>query len=267
MNRRNAVKAVAAPRASLTARPAAVRAPCCHIVELRQYAMRPGKRDVMIDLFEREFIESQEAAGITVIGQFRDLDDPNRYVWLRGFPDMPSRKKSLEAFYHGAHWKSLRDSANATLVDNDNVLLLHPVRADSGFVVDQIRRPSLGAPNGQGLVVATICYFDGPVTEDFVDFFDRSIKSELIATKATVLACLSSSNTANTFPALPIRDREHAFVWFSAFESADSYDAHRALLAQSETWSELSRKLTRLLNFRAPEVLRLSPTARSLLRV
>ena len=46
------------------------------IVELRQYTVFPGKREVLIDLFEREFIETQEAVGMKVIGQFRDLDKP-----------------------------------------------------------------------------------------------------------------------------------------------------------------------------------------------
>src|SRR5258708_2755078 len=58
---------------------------CCPIVELRQYTLHPGKRDVLIDLFDREFVESQEALGIKVIGQFRDVGNPNRFVWLRGF--------------------------------------------------------------------------------------------------------------------------------------------------------------------------------------
>jgi hypothetical protein len=30
------------------------------------------------------FVETQEATGMRVIGQFRDLGDPNRFVWLRG---------------------------------------------------------------------------------------------------------------------------------------------------------------------------------------
>ena len=34
---------------------------CCPIVELRQYTLHPGQRDVLIDLFDREFVESQEA--------------------------------------------------------------------------------------------------------------------------------------------------------------------------------------------------------------
>src|SRR5262245_18513215 len=50
---------------------------CCPVVELRQYTLPPGKRDILNDLFDREFIESQEAVGMTIIGQFRDLDNPN----------------------------------------------------------------------------------------------------------------------------------------------------------------------------------------------
>jgi len=63
-----------------------VEAECCPVVELRQYTLKPGKRDVLIDLFEREFIEPQEALGMTVVGQFRDRRSPDRFVWLRGFP-------------------------------------------------------------------------------------------------------------------------------------------------------------------------------------
>ena len=55
---------------------------CCPVVELRQYTLHPGKRDVLIDLFDREFVETQEAVGIKVIGQFRDLDHPDHFVWL-----------------------------------------------------------------------------------------------------------------------------------------------------------------------------------------
>ena len=71
---------------------------CCPIVELRQYTLHPGKRNVLIDLFDREFVESQEALGMKFIGQFRNLDNPNRFVWLRGFRDMPSRVEALKDF-------------------------------------------------------------------------------------------------------------------------------------------------------------------------
>ncbi|MER6397897.1 hypothetical protein ABT263_17845 [Kitasatospora sp. NPDC001603] len=36
------------------------------IVELRQYTLRPGARETLIELFEREFVTGQQAAGITM---------------------------------------------------------------------------------------------------------------------------------------------------------------------------------------------------------
>ena len=79
------------------------------VVELRQYTLHPGQRDVLIDLFDREFVETQEAVGMAVLGQFRDLDDPDRFVWLRGFDDMPRRAQALGRFYGGPVWKAHKD--------------------------------------------------------------------------------------------------------------------------------------------------------------
>lgn len=109
------------------------------VFELRQYTLHAGRRDVLIELFEREFIDPQIAAGIRLLGQFRDLDDPDRFVWFRSFPDMEHRKEALSTFYGGSVWKAHRDEANATMIDSDNVLLLRladprfpfPARLDS----------------------------------------------------------------------------------------------------------------------------------------
>src|SRR6266436_7570283 len=115
------------------------------ILELRQYTLHPGQRDVLIELFERAFIETQEAVGAAVIGQFRDLEDPNRFVWLRGFPDMEKHLAALQAFYGGVVWKEHREAANATMVDSDNVLLLRPAAPTSGFSLENMKRPPLSA--------------------------------------------------------------------------------------------------------------------------
>jgi hypothetical protein len=72
---------------------------------------------------------------MTLVGQFRDLDEPNRFVWLRGLADMPSRARSLEGFYGGAVWKAHREAANATMIDSDNLLLLRPARPGSEFLI------------------------------------------------------------------------------------------------------------------------------------
>jgi hypothetical protein len=233
-------------------------------VELRQYTLHPGSRDVLIELFDREFVESQEAVGMTVIGQFRDLDDPNRFVWLRGFRDMPSRALALKEFYGGPVWKAHRDVANATMIDSDNVLLLRPARLQSGFSLDESDRPPLGAsevPNG--IVVATIYYFDAPVGDNFVDFFDGILKPALIYAGASIIAYFVTENSKNNFPPLPVRESENVFVWFSRFRDQTAYQRYVGALARSSLWSgEISQELARRIKG-DPEVLRLSPTARS----
>ncbi|WP_199486585.1 NIPSNAP family protein [Actinomadura logoneensis] len=74
------------------------------MIELRRYTLRPGRRDELIELFDREFVEPQEEAGTVVFGQFRDMDDPDRFVWLRGFRDMAVRRDALTAFSGGPVW-------------------------------------------------------------------------------------------------------------------------------------------------------------------
>jgi quinol monooxygenase YgiN len=107
-------------------------APSCTVIELRQYTLRSGQREVLIELFDRELVETQESVGCWVIGQFRDLDDANRFVWLRGFADMAARAQALQAFYGGPVWETHRDRANATMIDSDNVLLLRTTPMTAG---------------------------------------------------------------------------------------------------------------------------------------
>src|SRR5262245_23931019 len=96
------------------------------LLELRQYALRPGRRDDLIELFDAEFVESQERLGMGVYGQFRDLDDLDRFVWLRGYPDgSPGRRgEALAAFYGGPVWAQHRKAAQATLLGSGRASLL-----------------------------------------------------------------------------------------------------------------------------------------------
>jgi hypothetical protein len=240
--------------------------PCCPIVELRQYTLHPGKRDVLIDLFDREFVESQEALGMKVIGQFRDLHNPNRFVWLRGFQDMPSRAQALKDFYGGPVWKAHREVANTTMIDSDNVLLLHPATPASGFSLANRERPRPDSNETRSeLIVATIYYFDAPVDAGLVEFFEKTVKPAVIGSGATVLAFLVTEHSENTFPALPVREGENVFAWFARFNDPAAYERHIAALIQFPRWrDEISKELARRLR-REPEILKLSPTTRSLL--
>lgn len=240
---------------------------CSPIVELRQYTLLPGKREMLLALFERVFIEPQEAVGMMLIGQFRDLEDPNRFVWLRGFPDMDQRLTALQAFYGGPLWRAHREATNAMIVDSDNVLLLRPARPTSGFFLDPRDRPPPGTEQvPPGLVVATILSFEAAPEADFLDFFERRLAPALTKNGASILATFVTEASANTFPALPVREGEQVFAWFSSFRDQAAYEEHLTALARSEEWhSQIWIPLIRRLNA-APKILKLSPTGRSLVR-
>ena len=228
------------------------------------YILHPGRRDELIELFEREFIEAQEAVGIQLIGQFYDLDDPNRFVWLRGFNDMSARAGSLHAFYSGPIWKAHREAANTTMIDTDNVLLLRPTHSTSGFSLKNENRPTRGSREKQdGFVAATIYYFNKPTTSDFINYFENRIHPELMEADISVLAYFVTEDSPNTFPGLPVREGEYVFVWFAGFQDQDAYESHLAKLEKSKLWNdEIAKFLKKQLQGK-PEVLRLTPTPRS----
>lgn len=214
------------------------------VVELRQYTLHPGRRDALIDLFEREFVESQEAVGMTLIGQFRDLDDPDRFVWLRGFPDMEARRRSLEAFYFGPVWQAHREAANATMVDSDNVLLLKPLEDDPDFPLGE-RAPTGAAGPGPGRVLAGVHALTGP-DDPLPDRFRQTAVPALRQAGAISISALVTGTAANTFPQLPVREGEPVLVWLAAFTDPEAVDAARPLFPEQSI-----------------QRLRLEPTARS----
>lgn len=238
---------------------AATMTTCCAIVELRQYTTYPGQRDALIALFDREFVETQEATGMRVIGQFRDEHDPDRFVWLRGFADMPARKQALTDFYFGPVWAAHRDAANATIYDSDNVLLLHPARATTRF--ELANRTRAASP---GYVAITTYAFAQPVRDDFVTWFDDALRPIHAAAGARILAELVSDDSENTFPRLPVRTGEHVFVWVAEFADRDAYLAYVAALGRDPRWRANFERLHKQLA-KPPELLRLTPTARSLI--
>jgi hypothetical protein len=231
------------------------------IVELRQYTLHPGKRDVLIDLFDREFIESQEALGMSVIGQFRDLDDPDRFVWLRGFRDMTARAQGLKAFYGGPVWKQHREVANATMIDSDNVLLLRPARSGSGFSPAGPRPPRDGSNGARaGLVVAGIHSLGERSAVAYIDYVEREVAPALTRLGAVVLAYLVTESSANNFPALPIRERERVVTWFAGFPDGTTNDG------MIPGRDQLDVVLPAAPDSKQPmQILRLVPTSRSAL--
>jgi hypothetical protein len=220
------------------------------VLELRQYTLVPGRRDALIGLFDEHFVESQDAVGGRVLGQFRDLDDPDRFVWVRAFADMDVRRRALEAFYGGPVWAAHRDAANATMVDSDDVLLLRPAATRAGFRTDGLVRPPVGSDDvPRSLVHVTVVDVPAGAEARLVAWWSSEVEPAARAQGGRPLACLVTEPAANTFPALPVRAGEHVLVGFTAYDDPSATPS-----TPDPPEGEVDQRL------------RLSPTARSLLR-
>lgn len=234
------------------------------VVELRQYTLYPGTRETLVDLFDRELVEPQEAVGLRVIGQFRDLDRPDRFVWLRGFADLASRRRGLEAFYGGPAWAAHRSVANPTMIDFDDVRLLHPLTPDTGFA-EAPPRPPVGAPlTPAGLATITVFTLTA-VLDAAVSAVVLDLDAALTAAGAPRVALLGTEPAPNDYPALPVRTGEHVVVRVSRFDDPAAHTDHVQRARRTPTCVAGLAALQPVLAEPWHE-LRLEPTNRSLVR-
>jgi hypothetical protein len=211
------------------------------IVELRRYRLHPGQRETLIDLFEREFVAPQEAVGARVLGTFRDEQNPDSFVWLRGFADMERRKSALEAFYNGPTWTRHSDAANATMIDSDDVHLLRAINPQGGLkLTDLMRYPG----HGYALLVSELRF------PEMVGNYHLWLRLFLRKAGALPIASFATLPAENNFPRLP--------VW-------QNRTVHVALLRSDVAVPPLPPDLRGWLRA-APETIRLAPTTKSLLR-
>lgn len=201
------------------------------IIDLRDYTTTPGVRDQLIERCEMLLFDEQTRLGATFLGTFRDADDPDRFVWLRGMPDMVTRQRILTAFYSdGEMWQANRDEVNSWIVDSDNVLLVRPV--------SDWASPATGRS-----VVGMYTYVRPEPLADAVQL-QRDVAAAIAAAGGRLLVTLATDSSENNYPRHPIRTGEFGLVWFATFEP----DYYRSL------------------RFPAVETRRLLPTVRSWLR-
>jgi len=234
------------------------------VIELRQYTLHPGRRDTLIELFEREFVETQEACGMQVLGQFRDLDADDRFVWLRGFADMAARARGLQAFYGGPVWAAHREAANATMVDSDDVHLLRPAwpggaprAGDRAPMTAVVAAP--GTRDAAGALAVTVLPLREPAEPALLAEAQDAWTTALHRSGAAAAGACVTEPAPNNFPRLPVHEGRPVLMLLAMFAQVRSLDDWRlgaaGLPALLRTWQP------RLSG--APHTLRLIPTARS----
>lgn len=228
------------------------------VTELRQYTLVPGARRTLLDVFETHLVEPQEDVGMRVGGTFVDRDEPDRFVWFRGFSDMAGRREGLEAFYGGPVWAEHADTANATMLDSDDVLLLRMTDPAHPPGTPSRARPPVGADvPGEEWVVVEV--WQHPSDDELGGRLATTAHAAIEAALGTPVATWRTEPAPNDFPRLPVRP-ETVFVWAATFPDEASYAAARSRLEAAADHGELSAIAAQVDRL---QHLRLQPTPRS----
>jgi len=174
------------------------------IIDLRNYTLAPNTRDRFIERCDTLLFPEQKRIGATILGTFRDANNPNGIVWLRAMPDMAERKRILTAFYsNGEVWKANRREVNSWIVDSSNVLLVKPV--------SDLMTPTTDI----SIVAMYTCLRQDPfnVAEELDD-----VSGAIGDVGGCLLAKLETDPSENNYPLHPIRTGEFGFVLFATFD-------------------------------------------------
>lgn len=227
------------------------------VFELRRYTLKPGARETLIRVFDTHLVETQEAAGMSVVGQFRDPDAPDQFVWFRGFADQAARTRALPSFYGGPVWAEHGPAANETMLEWHDVLMLKPAAPGSGFDTRGLTRLPPGTPDredGRTHLLA-IHHLAPEAGDEAAAVAAVAVAEAARAARGEVLASLTSDHSENGFPRLPLRAGECVAVTLLRPGDASTLASLETALRAVATGGS-----------RAPDIARLVPTARSLLR-
>lgn len=93
------------------------------LFELRQYRMRPGKKDAWVELMEEEIIPFQSEKGMVIIGSWVGEKEEDLYVWLRRFDSEEERVRLYEAVYQSDRWKNDIGPRVGELIDREKIVV------------------------------------------------------------------------------------------------------------------------------------------------
>lgn len=231
------------------------------VVELRRYTTSQGGQTRFASYFDTYFPEAFEQLGAMVFGQFLPRGQADRFVWLRGFRDMPARAVVNAQFYYGPLWRGHRLKVNALLPDSDDVLLLRPLRLDTAVAVLPAVDPVDEAPGAQGIVVAQIFAVKKGSEAVFAAHAEAQLENCRVAGvhPAGILVTLDEPNN---FPQLPVRTDGPWLVWLGVVRD------EATLREQLEPAMQATAKalFASGMLHDAPEWLAMDPTPRSRLR-
>lgn len=237
-----------------------------NVLEIRNYLFKPDAMEHFIDYFEEHFIETQQALNIQVLGQFRLVDQPKRFVWIRGFESMQTRLDSLTSFYKGPVWEKYGPAANDRMIEWHDVHLVRPI----GNITD-LTRGANAETVAADLAAGTISYETGLIVIDFfqakpskrdalIEKFRAGMLPVYRKLEVQVRGLFVAEMAANEFTRHPAIQNENELIVITAYENRDAYWDKCELMSRAADVTSFG------LIGANPQTLLLSPTLRSPIR-
>ena len=187
------------------------------IFELRNYQLKPGHGDQFRNFFDKNFLNQQIEVGVYVFGHFYQKDQPDRFVWFRGFENMKARGKASYSFYGGEAWKNHGAVAVDMMIPKGNLkYLLKPLPDLKNELTNFENRDQLSEAE---VVVVHILQAKG-LTSDAIAKF---IEGKFIDDHKGLLGAFIGDESENSFPIFPIVQDKNIAVVIRSLEDLSQY--------------------------------------------
>jgi len=95
-----------------------------HVIEMRIYRVKPGKREDLLHLFRTRAMPAHAAIGMKILGPFPAVDDPDAFFFMRAFPDVESREPMKTRFYGSELWLRELEPVMMPMIDKYEAVLV-----------------------------------------------------------------------------------------------------------------------------------------------
>jgi hypothetical protein len=93
------------------------------IVEVRKYTIKTGLRAKFIEFFETRAVPAMREVGMEIVGPLLDVENPDVFVFLRGFPSLEERDRMKKEFYEGELWINELEAIAMPMLERYEVIL------------------------------------------------------------------------------------------------------------------------------------------------
>jgi hypothetical protein len=91
--------------------------------ELRQYRVKPERRDEWVKLMEERIIPFQIAQGMVVLGSFVGEQKEDLYVWIRRFDSEEQREALYAKVYQSDTWQNEISPLVGEMLDRERTVV------------------------------------------------------------------------------------------------------------------------------------------------